>query len=174
MIRALAAAGNQYVYPPGDLHVTLLTLISAVEDFDPGPSLIDRYLECLSPLLEGESGFDIEFTGVSASPEAVYIKVFSEGRINRLRARLRENLQRRGLAGALDKRYRSETSHITILRFIDPVSDIEALTGAVEANGQATLGGARIGRIEFVENDWYMSSDKVRLLGAFALKEDGN
>lgn len=165
-------AGNVYVYPRADLHVTLLTLISGHESFDLESANVDRYASAVEAALDGAGAFDLRFQGVSASPAALYLKAFSEGTINRLRDALRAGLSEAGLGGPLDKRYRSETSHVTFLRFAAPVPDVEALIAAVEARAQADFGAARAARLELVANDWYMSSEKTTVLREFPLRED--
>lgn len=129
-------APGQYRYHPDELHITVLSVISA-------------------------------------APDAVFVYGESDGdALNLLRERVRESLRAAGLAEHLERRYRSVTAHMTVLRFRSTPAKLPALVAYLEQHRQHDLGAFTARQIDFVSNDWYMSRDIVRVLHRYTLAAD--
>ena len=161
---------GQHVYRPDELHITLLALLSATSGLDLGAVPLAAYRTLLADLFAHMRPFEVHFTGVTASPDGVMVCGHSEGdALNILRDRLREALVQAGLGASLDRRYRIVTAHVTILRFRDQPANLPALVEFLSAARGCDLGSFRVGQIELVTNDWYMSHDRVEVLARYAL-----
>ena len=169
--------GNQYDYPGSDFHLTVLTLVSCVDGFRSAPQEEEKYIRCLSPVLSLERPFRLTFRGVCASADSVFFKL-ADGysRLNALREGLRRVISGQGLDSAMDKRYRLEAGHVTGTRFIRRSDRIPALLEFLKANAGREMGSMEVGSIELVNNDWFMSASKSRILKSFPLgvPEGGN
>jgi len=164
---------GQYYYRPDELHITVLTLVSASESFALGQAPIAAYQAALGHIFEHASPFRLHFRGVSASPGAVVIQGYADGdRLNLLREPIRQALARAGLAGGLDTRYRIVTAHTTFMRFQAQPADLARLARQLRAARERDFGSTLVERIEFVANDWYMSHDRVQVLAAYHLGEN--
>jgi 2'-5' RNA ligase len=163
-----AIAPGQHVYRPDELHVTLLSLISAAADFDLDAVPLDRYRAVLEKLFAQVQPFTIRFTGVTASPDTVFVGGQSDA-LNTLRDRLRADLTRAGLGETLDRRYRIVTAHATVLRFQTQPDCLLKLVRYLAAQRTRDLGDFTVSAVEFTFNDWYMSHDVVRVLETYRL-----
>lgn len=167
-LRALAP--EQHVYRPDELHITILSVISAAPGFDPDRAPLDAYHALFSETFASTAPLTLYWRGLTATPGAVLLCGYSPDRaLNALRDRLREALRRAGLDTDLELRYRTTAAHATLLRFRALPRRLEALGAYVEARRDRDYGASRIEQIEFVVNDWYMSHDRVRLLARYTL-----
>jgi 2'-5' RNA ligase len=168
--RLRAIVPGQHFYRPDELHLTLLALINAVPDFNLDAVPLEAYRAVLDDLLPPVCPFELRFTGVSASPDSVFVCGHSpDNALNTLRDTLRERLAAAGLGGSLDRRYRIVTAHSTILRFQSPPETLPRLLEFLESVREHDLGAFEVREIEWVTNDWYMSHDRVRALGQYVL-----
>ncbi len=69
----------------------------------------------------------------------------------------------------MDKRYRLEAGHVTGTRFIRRSEQIPGLLEFLKANAGREMGSMEAGSIELVNNDWFMSACKSRVLKTFPL-----
>jgi 2'-5' RNA ligase len=168
--RLRAIVPGQHFYRPDELHLTLLALINAVPDFSLDAVPLEAYRAVLDDLLPLVRPFDLRFTGVSASPDSIFVCGHSpDHALNTLRDMLRERLAAAGLGGSLDRRYRIVTAHSTILRFQSPPETLPRLLEFLESVRTLDLGACEVREIDWVTNDWYMSHDRVRVLGRYLL-----
>jgi len=164
-------APGQHTYRADELHITALSLIGAAPGFDLDAVPLDRYRAVLADLLRETAPFPVQFFGLTASPEGVMVAGDAPGdALNRLRDRLRERLAAAGLGATLDRRYRSVTAHMTILRFQAPVRDLPGLAAGVAALRDHDLGRFDVAQVDLVTNNWYMSHDAVTILERYALE----
>ena len=173
---------GQHVYDADALHLTVLSLISAAPDmtFDAIPA--DEYRAVFEAVIPTINPFDIRFTHVIASRDGVFVYGHSAGdALNDLRASLRGPLHVAALAERLEQRYRSITTHATILRFQtqpernqlrELVALLDAFATQAHREPQVEIGAFTVRQVEFVYNDWYMSGDVVRVLGRYALSDE--
>jgi len=166
-----ACAPEQYFYQPDELHVTILTLISASERFDLQQAPIATYAAVFAELLRSIEPFQIRFSGVTASPAAAMIQGFVQGgALQALRETIRLQLGLAGLASSLDTRYRIVTAHVTFMRFCNQPRDLAQLGARLRAARERDFGISTVERVDFVANDWYMSRDRVQIWAAYPLQ----
>jgi 2'-5' RNA ligase len=163
-----AIVPGQHVYRPDELHVTLLSLISAAAGFDLDAVPLDRYRAALGNLFTQVQPFTIRFTGVTASPDTVFVRGQSDA-LNALRDRLRDDLTRAGLGDSLDRRYRIVTAHSTVLRFQTQPEHLPELVRYLTAQRSREIGAFAVETVDFTFNDWYMSHDVVRVMKTYRL-----
>lgn len=181
-----AIVPGQHLYDADTLHLTVLSLISAAPDVTLDAIPADAYRAVFEAVIPTLQPFEIQFTGVTASRDSVFVYGHSAGdALNDLRARLRGPLHVAALAERLEQRYRSTTTHSTILRFQTPpepdhlgdlvtfLDDYAPAQPDAPAHREppAIIGTFTVREIEFVYNDWYMARDVVRILGRYPLSE---
>jgi 2'-5' RNA ligase len=163
-------APGQYRQPGADLHVTVLALSTACEDYHAELARLPDYRAAVRAALAGMPAFDIEFRGLSASRSAVLAQGFPlDGTLGLVRERLRAQLRARGLDTSLDSRYTIVAAHATLLRFVRPLPDPARLGDALMALRTTPLGTLRVDSVDLVRNDWTMSSRTLQKIEAFAL-----
>lgn len=169
--QALARAEpGQYYYPPGDYHVTLLPLFTATEDHEPFLARTPAYLEAVDHALRGASPFDLRFRGLTASAGAIMVQGFPRDHtLERLRERVRERLREAGLGRTLDGRYRLETAHVTIMRFQRPPRQLPQFVEQLNSYQGYDFGETRVRELYLVENDWYQSAARVKVVKRYVL-----
>lgn len=153
---------DQYYYAASELHITVLALFTATVDHEPFFARQAEYLAAVTAAVKTAQPFAVRFAGITASPGAVIIQGFQDdGHLNALRDRLRSELQPRGLATAIDTRYRLETAHLTAIRFRAPLRHPSAFAAALDHARKRAFGGMAVHRLQVVRNDWYMSASSV-------------
>ena len=163
-------APRQYFYRPGELHLTVLSMIPVSDSWQESMPRLPEYLAVLDTVLRNRSAFSIAFRGVTASPEAVMVQGFPEGEtLQQLRDDLRAALPGRDLGDRLDRRYKVTAAHLTVARFSTPMPDWKPLKALLAAHRETDFGESRIRALELIESDWYASADTVRALREYAL-----
>ena len=161
----------QYYYQPGELHVTVLSLFTATEDYARHLENIPVYADVLQSVLPGTRRFRLGFRGVTASSGAILIQGFPEhDALTRLRGRLRDALRSAGLGDCLDMRYPTLTAHATAVRFSEKLRNRGLLVRRLSRLRRYPFGSMTVNTVQWVKNDWYMSADKVQVLGEFELQ----
>ena len=169
--KARSIEPNQYFYPPGDLHVTVLSIISCytgfrLEDIDP-----DAYRAVIAEALAACPPFEIRLQGVTASPAGILIQGFPEGPgLGNIRDRLREAFGASALQQSIDKRYVLRTAHLTVIRFRERCANEAAFLDLLEVSRETDFGVLRVTALDLVANDWYQRSARVKLLERFSLQ----
>lgn len=163
-------APNQYFYRPSEFHITVLSLFTATDKFEPYLAKSSQYLAAVRSTLSEARPFQVVFRGVTASSSAVMIQGFPRSlELNRLRDRLRSSLREAGLGEGLDGRYRISTAHVTVMRFQTQPRDLGELVGALASHRECDFGQTTFRTLQLVKNDWYMSSDRVEVLAEYPL-----
>ncbi|MBK8049339.1 MAG: 2'-5' RNA ligase family protein [Anaerolineales bacterium] len=162
-------APEQHLYHPAELHVTVLSLFTATPDWAPHFRRMDEYIAAVEAALVNVRPFSIDFTGVTASPAAVMIQGFPALELDKLRNALRASLQTAGFGDGLDRRYRLVTAHMTVLRFQRSPLKLEPLQTLLEHYRSHPFCVERVATLDLVDNNWYMSRDRVQLLKRYAL-----
>lgn len=161
---------RQYPHPPADMHVTILSLFTVCDDYQPQLARLDDYRDAVRDAAAGLPAFDIDFRGITASRGAVLAQGYPCGAtLDTLRERLRSALRTRGLDGSLDQRYRLVTAHATLLRFVQPLAQPARFADALAALRDEPFGTMRVESLELVLNDWYMSSGSLQTIETLAL-----
>lgn len=160
----------QYYYHPDELHVTVLSLWTGTEQPEPFFAQMPVYRAAIAAVLCNWPSFSLRFDGLTASPAAVLVQGYPTGlQLNDLREALRAAITAAGLGHTLDQRYRISTAHMTALRFCRPLQDLPRLAAALQARRSCDFGVTNVAEIQLVENDWYMSRDRVRVLHRYPL-----
>jgi hypothetical protein len=128
-------------------------------------------------VLAGARAFPIHFCGFTASPAALLVQGFPGAAaeqepldpLNTLRDALRAAIHAVGLGANLDCRYRISTCHMTAMRFAQQPDDLERLAAKVESLRDYDFGHSLAAEVHLVENDWYMTHDRVRALHTYRL-----
>lgn len=129
------------------------------------------YRRAIDQVLAATRPFNLRFDGLTASPAAVLVQGYPAGpELECLRDSLRSAIQAVGLGHNLDRRYRITTAHMTAARFYRPLRDPNALAAALQSLRHRSFGSSLVAEIHLVENDWYMSQDRVHLLHAYPLR----
>lgn len=167
-LRALEPAA--YYQPRADLHLTVLSLFTATPDYAPHLAHLDAYRAAVAEALAGVGPFAVDLAGVTLSPAAVLAQGFPrDDTLERVRARLRDALAARGLGGALDRRYRLETAHVTLARFVAPLGDPARFVGALEAARGRAFGAVAVTALELGVGNWYQAAAYARPVATYPL-----
>jgi len=162
---------DQYYYAPDELHVTVLSLFTGTTEPEPYLAQLPLYRRAIDEVLAAAPPFTLDFDGLTASPAAVLVQGYPAGpELEHLRASLRAAIQAVGLGHNLDRRYRITTAHMTAARFYRPLRDSRALAAALHSLRHRPFGPSSVDAIHLVENDWYMSRDRVHLLHTYPLR----
>jgi 2'-5' RNA ligase len=168
---------HQYFYRPDELHVTLLSLFTGTEHPEPYLAQLDIYRRAIDPVLAAARTFLVHFCGFTASPAALMVQGFPAAAaqhdpadpLNTLRDALRSAIHAVGLGANLDRRYRISTCHMTAMRFAQEPNDLRRFAGKLESLRNYDFGRSSATEVHLVENDWYMSHDRVRVLHTYWL-----
>jgi len=161
---------DQYYYQPEELHVTLISLVSGSISWRQEMCHLLAYRAIVRDVLRRQSAFKISFQGVTASTAAVMVQGFPEhDALNQIREAIREAFLKNGFGGALDRRYKISTAHMTVLRFQYPLSNWQKLVTLLQENRATSFGEAEVRRAELVWGDWYASAKTIRKLEEYQL-----
>lgn len=162
----------QYVYPPDDLHLTILSLVGGTSDYAAQTIPISDYSAAIAETLRVTGPIEIDFSGVALSPGAIILRGYAaNNRLNIWRDHLRTELARRGLDGLLDRRYKMASAHITAVRFQTQPARLDDLKVLAQRFDPYPFGTWRLTRADLVTCDWYMRQHRRTLHRSFDLIE---
>jgi 2'-5' RNA ligase len=169
--RLQALEPEQYYQPVADLHHTVLSLFTATPDYAPHLEQLPAYHAAVAEALAGVPPFTVSVRGVTLAPGAVLAQGFPhDGTLAAIRDRLRAALGARGLGDALDRRYRLETAHLTLVRFAAPLRDPARFVDTLAAARATDFGESEVDALELVLGDWYHTAARERELARFPLR----
>ncbi len=161
---------GQYYYPPDDLHLTVLSLISASADFRCAAAEADHWARLAAEALRGITPFVIGYRGIVPSEAAIIAKGFYTQGLAAIRAQIRRMAARNDMN--LRERYQSIAAHVTLARFRVPPNDNEKLLAMLHQYHDVDLGELRVNQLDLVIHDWYNHSSET--IAQFTLgREDG-
>jgi 2'-5' RNA ligase len=161
---------EQYYYQRNEIHITVLSLFTATENFGSHMANYSDYRLAVDAILSEARKIRVNFTGITASRSAVMVQGFPYGsQIGEIREGLRQKLREKGLVEGLDGRYRIKTAHATVIRFQKQITAIERLIEALKSYREMEFGTTAFTHLELVKNDWYMSTDRVEVLAEYCL-----
>jgi 2'-5' RNA ligase len=164
---------EQYYYQIEDIHLTVLSIISCYDGFMLNNIDTLKYFEIVKDCISNIDGFTIKFEGITASPSCVMIQGFPENsELEKLRKNLRKKFKNSDLEHSIDSRYELKTAHLTVIRFKKILSDMEQFLKKLDEFRGYDFGKCKIKEMDLVYNDWYMKSDKVKLLNKIKLDGD--
>ncbi|WP_199898072.1 2'-5' RNA ligase family protein [Marinilabilia salmonicolor] len=161
---------DQYYYPESDFHITVMSLISCYDGFHYDRIDLSRYAEVVKESIADVGTMGFIFKGITASPSCIMVQGFPTGTgLNILRDRLRKNFRNTDLQQSLDKRYKLQTAHSTVVRFREPLANKKRFLKVLEAYRDYRFGTFRADSLEMVFNDWYQKTELVEKLHTFSL-----
>jgi 2'-5' RNA ligase len=162
---------EQYYYDISQLHVTVLSLFTATLDYTRLFARYDDYLKAVQAVLAQQApAFEIEFTGVTLSREAILIQGYPDNSVlNDLREALRRELRARDLTEGLDGRYLLQTAHMTVVKFRAPLRHSGLFCQVLAKYRDHGFAQTRVQELQLVRNDWYMSRQSVELLRRYSV-----
>lgn len=161
---------HQYFYRPEELHVTVMSIISGNVNWQ---KEMDRLSAC-QPIIREALGrqptFGLHFKGITASPGSIMIQGFPEDQtLSHIRDELREAFTKEGLGDLLDRRYKIQTAHITVVRFRKPGMDWKQLEPVLKKYREHDFGVMKVDTLQLIWGDWYASADVARTLQEYHL-----
>lgn len=161
---------EQYFYPAEDVHLTVLSVVSCFDGFSLDGITVNHYVDVIHKCTAHSGAFNIDFTGITASPGAVMLRGIPAGdALNGLRDVLRKEFKSSGLFHTIDKRYTIFTAHSTVLRFRKPLRDIQKFLLLLEKFRNHSFGAFHVAQADLVFNDWYQRTGAGKLLHSFHL-----
>lgn len=158
---------HQYFYPVSDLHVTVLTLVEAVEGFVFDEKQIDRYKNVFQTLFKEIYPFSILFNGLCATRSAIFIQGFAGEHLKNLREIIRQALSQVGLPWS--QRVAGNFIHSCVVRFKEQLGNPEKLVDFIEKSRELFIGEFQVQSISFVCNDWYSRHTRTKSLVRYCL-----
>ncbi len=154
---------NQYFYPLQDLHVTVFDFIQASEKYRKNEEVEATFLNLSKKAIQTIKTFPIQLDGIVFSHAAGLIQGFDGQVLCALRESIREELKKRGIQN--DERYKSESSHVTFLRFMNRLSNPTELCRYIQSHRSFEIGTEMVREFEVVEHDWYNKAENKRVVG---------
>src|SRR5205085_9542615 len=146
-------------------------LFTATADHAPHLEHLSAYRAAVDEAIAGVPPFTIEIRGVTLAAGAVLAQGFPhDDTLASVRDRLRAALAARGLGGALDRRYRLETAHMTLVRFAAPLRDPARFVDALAAARTTEFGASAVASLDLVLGDWYNTAAHQRVLARYQLR----
>ena len=169
---AAALCPRQHFYAPSELHVTVMAIIAGSEFWRDEIHQLPACRAVLDRVLKKCRPFRVDFHGVTVSPDAVMIQGFpADDGLSRLRDELRDAFRKEGLGDNLDRRYKTVTAHLTVMRFAEPEANWKRLYDFLETHRETDFGGTRFQTMQLIWSNWYASADIVRVLQEYPLKD---
>ena len=163
---------RQHFYKPPELHVTVMAIIPGSEFWRDEIRQLPACRVVLDRVLKQCRPFRVDFHGVTVSPDAVMIQGFpAEDGLSRLRDELRDAFRQEGLGKNLDRRYKTVTAHLTVMRFAEAGADWKRLYDFLEAHRETDFGGTQFQKLELIWSNWYASAGVARVLKKYPLRD---
>lgn len=151
-----------YFYPKEAFHITVMDILRGAPNRTI-PNNIEDYIQCIRECTDKINPFYIKFKGITASDNALLIKGYYEYGLEELRQLLRKKFANNNLS--LEERYKTISSHITVMRIPDKLSNPNAIVKSIKRNIE--FGEMQVNSLELVFHNWYDS--KKTLLANFSL-----
>ncbi|XOV78560.1 MAG: 2'-5' RNA ligase family protein [Aestuariibacter sp.] len=149
---------NQYYHPLDELHLTILSVISCVPDFELNEISIQTYADIFLSVLSSMQPIEIKYRGVSASPNCIVLQGFpTNDSLEQFRNKLRTQLRDAGLRISFDSRYKLVTAHSSLIRFKTPIIDGQQLFKLCQQYRNHDFGSIVLKNCELVFNNWYQN-----------------
>ncbi|MCF7505079.1 hypothetical protein [Vibrio sp. L3-7] len=164
---------DQYYHPLDELHLTVLSVISCVPEFELNQINVKAYVEIFSKVLRDADPVEINYRGITASPNCIVIQGFPVAdTLEKIRDDLREQLSRAGLRVSFDSRYKQVTAHSSLIRFRVPISDGPQLLALCQPYRDHEFGSIVLTDFELVFNNWYQNLAVTTLLARCSLESE--
>jgi 2'-5' RNA ligase len=154
---------GHYVYPPTDLHLTIVdcSAFLAPGDLDPAVAELSG---AMAPALTGAKATPVHLRGMNLFPASVYVQGFDDqGGVRRLRRQIRARF---GSGSML----RDQVSFVNVLRFLRPPSS-DLVAGVAHAR-MTDFGSFVVDAVDLVLTDRTLSTAGTTLLERYSLPRD--
>lgn len=160
----------QYYYPPTDIHLTILSIISCYSAFKLNDINPVNYCSALRQIIQFIPPFRLTYQGLTASAGGILVQGFPQGNgLDELRAAIRDLFQHADLQQSIDKRYSIQTAHSTIIRFKSPLQNPAKLLANLKKYEGCFFGSFEVSKLELVYNDWYQRAENTVVLDEYLL-----
>ena len=167
---AAAICPGQHFYQPAELHLTVMAIISGSEFWRDEIHRLPACRAALEEVLKDCRAFAVSFRGVTVSLDAVMIQGFpTDDGLAQLRDELRKAFRKHGLDDNLDRRYKTATAHLTVMRFSEAEADWKRLHDFLQAHRETDFGETYFQSLQLIWTDWYASASVVRVLQEYPL-----
>jgi 2'-5' RNA ligase len=161
---------GQYYYPNSDIHLTVMSIISCNNGFELKNISIIDYIEMIKKSLKTKNIIKINFNGITASSSCIMVRgFFNDNTLNNIRENLRNSFKDSGLYQSIDKRYRLQTAHSTVVRFRKCLQSKNEYIRIIENYRDYDFGSFTADTLELVYNDWYQRKEYVKSLYKFRI-----
>ncbi|MBM7542677.1 hypothetical protein [Amphibacillus cookii] len=162
---------DQYYYQPTEFHTTILSIISCASHIDTSQLSYTPYIEAIEKAVRTIPSFQINYEGITASPDGVMIQGFpDDSTLVLLRDNIRKNIKEADVLNTLDQRYKAHTAHITCLRFQQSyLKHRKDFFNFLAENRSLSFGTSKISEIELVRNNWFMQHDQTEQIATVPL-----
>lgn len=150
---------NQYYYPQKDLHITLLDITTARQNFKYTTDQVNTCIKLTEKVVKSTKQFKIIFKGLVLSDGAIMVKGYYENEMELMRQKLRKAIIDNNMK--LDERYTTISSHITISRFKHKLEHRNELIKMIEKYKNYYFGKCTVSEIELIYHNWYDSKKEV-------------
>lgn len=156
---------KQYYQPKTDLHITVLSIITACDGFKIKQIDLEHYLNTISDALKDQEKFSISLQGVTCSRGAVMVQGFDgSGSLQLLRESIKQAFEHSNIKDSLDSRYPLKTAHFTVARFMHLLKDPRSYYEIIKKYRDQYFGSFEVAELDFVYHDWYQSNDRLQIL----------
>jgi len=145
-----AIDNNIYYYSKNEFHITVMDILKG-ESNRSIPQNLNEYINCIKECASEINPFKIKFEGLTASDNAIMVKGYYEYELQKFRVLLRNALRKRGLA--LEERYETISSHITIARIHEKLYNPNEIVKYIEQNH--SFGIMEVNSFELSFHNWY-------------------
>ena len=159
---------EQYYYPLSDLHITIFTFLSARDTYKINAKLENEFVQITEKALNNINQLLISFSGLTFSKKAGFINGYDNNALILIRDCIRTEMNKKGLN--IDERYKSETAHVTFMRFKNEISNIDDFYNTIANKRNEIIEDINLSKIELVEHDWYNTESNKRIISTFNTK----
>jgi 2'-5' RNA ligase len=165
------AAGDQYYYPPEDLHFTVLSVIPASTNYGANEETDMVFKSLVAKAVRSTRQSRIMLRGIIPSDDSILAKGFPlDDGLQSLRDELRRLIRDTRFASDLDRRYPIRTAHMTMVRYLHSPRSVGNLAATLAQLRPVYAGEQSIDEVQLVDNDWYMRTSTLRRVATFRLQ----
>jgi 2'-5' RNA ligase len=150
---------DQYYYPKADLHITVIDLIAAHEEFRRNDEQIEEFILLVKKAIKAVAPFELMFKGIILSSIGVLAKGYYTEGLQDIRNRIRCIASERGIR--IQERYQSISAHTTFIRFSSMLKNHLRLISFVADNLNRKIGSMAVKELSLVIHDWYNRRKEV-------------
>ena len=174
------AEQGHYVYPPGDIHFTILNLtpyLTAHQGDRDGStcSAVTVAQGVLDDVFQTQRPFEFAVHGLNLFPTTIPAQLYPKDRksISRLRVTLARRLEAAGLVGSGVQKYEDELywniCFANVVRFMKKAS-VEIVDRVAERR-ETEFGNVTLSEVEFVKTDKFLSERHTELIRLLSLRQ---